>query len=243
MNLRTRVEQTRIGRLPALRRQLLAVDYLWYNSAKKINLRTVDGFSQIASRIMAEPGRTFLREDRLYTLWQAAEQAKPGHVVEVGVYRGGSSAFLAEALAAHGKSNRIFSVDTFAGHAVVDVAVDADHRVAEGFRETSADEVRAYLKPYPSVTVIEGAIGDVSDQIDDSEPVAIAHIDVDVYPATAYCLRHFGDRLVSGGMMIVDDYGFLTCPGALRAVEEFLDGRDDFVRLHLLTGQAVLVKC
>ncbi len=242
MNLRTRAAQTRIGRLPALRRQLIEVDYLWYNSTKKINLRKVDGFSQLAAKIMAQPGRTFLHEDRLYTLWQAAEQAKPGHVVEVGVYRGGSSAFLAEALAAHGKTNRIFAVDTFGGHAVVDATIDADHRVAEGFSDTSVDDVRAYLAPYPAVTVIQGAIGDVSGEIDDTQPIAIAHIDVDVYPATAYCLEHFGERLVSGGMMIVDDYGFLTCPGAFRAVEEFLDARDDFVRLHLLTGQAVLMR-
>lgn len=68
MNLRTRAAQTRIGRLPALRRQLIEVDYLWYNSTKKINLRKVDGFSQLAAKIMAQPGRTFLHEDRLYTL-------------------------------------------------------------------------------------------------------------------------------------------------------------------------------
>ena len=70
----------------------------------------------------------------------------------------------------------------------------------------------------------------------------MVHVDVDVYPVTKFCLDYFGDRMVAGGTMVVDDYGFKRTKGAWKAVEEFVAARGDFHRLHLLTGQAVLVR-
>lgn len=225
--------------LPELRRQLRASDYLWYNAAKKIDLRTVQGFADLAAPVIAEQ-RTLLREDRLYTLWQAISQLGTGDVVEVGVYRGGSSAFIAAALDTHGLPNRVVAVDTFEGHAVVDPDLDADHEVGVGFADVSVTDVRGYLAKHPRVKVIQGDIMEVAPQVEG--PVALVHLDVDVYRPTLFTLNHFADRLAPGAMMIVDDYGFVTCPGSHQAVEEFVTGRSDFVRLHLLTGQAVLVK-
>ena len=131
----------RARRLPALRRQLRASDYLWYNAAKKIDLRTMEGFAELAAPVIAEQ-RTYLREDRLYTLWQAITQLGEGDVVEVGVYRGGSSAFIAAALRAQDLPNRVVAVDTFEGHSVVDPDLDADHEVGVGFADVSVADVR-----------------------------------------------------------------------------------------------------
>lgn len=220
-------------------RTIRDVDYLWYNAVKKRNLRTIDGFASVASGIIAG-GRTRLREDRLYTLWHAAGQAGEGAVVEIGVYRGGTTAFLAKALQAHGRSNPVYAFDTFEGHAEVDPERDADHRVADGFSDTSYEDVKAFLAPY-GATVVRGDIRDTISALGDG-PVALAHVDVDVYAATRFCLGHLAERMTPGGIMVVDDYGFVTCPGVAEAVEEFLTTRDDIVRLPLLTAQAVLVK-
>lgn len=70
---------------------------------------------------------------------------------------------------------------------------------------------------------------------------AFVHIDVDLYEPTRDALTFFHPRLIPGGIIVLDDDGFLTCPGARKAVEEFATATGErFVRLP--TGQAVLVK-
>lgn len=70
---------------------------------------------------------------------------------------------------------------------------------------------------------------------------AFVHIDVDLFEPTLAALKFFHPRLIPGAIIVLDDDGFLTCPGARKAVEEFaLTIRERFIRLP--TGQAVLVK-
>jgi hypothetical protein len=48
------------------------------------------------------------------------------------------------------------------------------------------------------------------------------HVDVDLYEPTLESIKFFYERLNVGGIFVCDDYGFLTCPGATAAIEEFL---------------------
>jgi O-methyltransferase len=54
-------------------------------------------------------------------------------------------------------------------------------------------------------------------------------------------LEFIWPRLVSGGFIVFDDYGFPTCPGAREAVDEFFDAKDS-IPLCLPTGQAIVFK-
>lgn len=219
--------------LPA---DLRAVDYLWYNAQKKLDLRQLPEFAALAREVRSE-GRTLLREDRLYTLWQGVEHAGDGAVVEVGVFRGGGSAFLARSLRRLGKQNPVVAYDTFEGHVVVDLEEDGEQRVGQ-FAETSYESVAEYLRPL-GVEVVKGNFLEVTEL---PSRVAFAHIDVDVYRVTAHCLATFADRMAPGAWIVVDDYGFTSCPGAHKAVEEFIAQRSDFARLHHTSGQAVLIR-
>ena len=49
------------------------------------------------------------------------------------------------------------------------------------------------------------------------------HIDVDVYEPTKLILNLIWDRIVEGGILMLDDYG--TVAGETKAVDEFLDQR------------------
>ncbi|MEE2638397.1 MAG: TylF/MycF/NovP-related O-methyltransferase [Acidobacteriota bacterium] len=218
-------------------------DYYWYNANKKIDLRRVKGFGALAQTVI-ERGRTYLKHDRLYSLWQAVGQLDSDElaIAEIGAYRGGSARFVAEALHRHGRANRFYVCDTFCGHVSVDDRVDGPHQVGRQFMKASYDKVVRYLRPFPNVRVLEGDFRETCRELDGEDGFALVHIDVDVYPITRCCLDYFADRLVLVGVMVVDDYGFLTCTGAKQAVDEFVSARTGFWRLHLLTAQAVLIK-
>ena len=51
---------------------------------------------------------------------------------------------------------------------------------------------------------------------------SFVHIDVDLYEPTRDSLAFFLPRMTAGGIIVVDDYGFATCPGATQAVDNML---------------------
>jgi predicted O-methyltransferase YrrM len=207
---------------------------------KKLDLRELDGFSQLAAQTI-EDGRTGMSYDRLYTLWQAVAGAPDAPVIEIGSYRGGSARFIAEALRAHGRMPRLYVCDTFAGHADTDAEIDTSHHAAGKFEGTSAESVAAHLAGYPALELVVGDIARTSAGLPD-QAYGLVHLDVDVYPTTAFCLRHFAPRLAPGALMVVDDYATRTCPGVKQAADEFVAERPQFRLWHLLSGQALLCR-
>jgi O-methyltransferase len=214
--------------------------YYLAGSGRKIDISALPGFSTIASQVMAE-GRAGMNFDRLYTLWQAVSRAPEGFpIVEVGSYKGGSSKFIAEAFRRVGRSPHFYVCDTFSGHARLDAAIDGVES-DDGFRDTSPESVREYLAGYPNVELVVGDIFETSARLSDPA-YGFVHIDVDVYPPTAFCLDFFSTRLAPGAWMVVDDYGVVTCPGAQKAVDDFVRDNPGFSRVHLLSAQAVLFR-
>jgi hypothetical protein len=65
---------------------------------------------------------------------------------------------------------------------------------------------------------------------------------MDLYAPTAFALEFFASRLEESGVIVVDDYGFSTCPGIKRAVDLFLMEQRNWLSLHLLPGQIFLTK-
>ena len=61
----------------------------------------------------------------------------------------------------------------------------------EGFKDTSAEEVAAYLAEYPNVEMVVGDIFESSARLAGETAFGFVHIDVDVYPPTAFCLSFF----------------------------------------------------
>jgi O-methyltransferase len=218
-------------------------EYYWLNANKKIDLLEMRPFGDVARAVMRD-GRSFLNADRLYTLWQAVTgmPANAAAVAEVGVFKGGSAKLIAEALRASGRPVPFYACDTFSGHTVVDEALDGRHKVNKQFR-TVAAKVVGYLKQYDFLEVIEGDIRDTAARFTDQYAFGMVHVDVDVYPITAFCLEFFAPRMVTGAMIVVDDYGFITCRGAKQAVDEFAAANSSrFRAMHLLTGQAILMR-
>lgn len=54
----------------------------------------------------------------------------------------------------------------------------------------------------------------------DISEIAVLRLDGDWYASTKVCLEHLHDKVVSGGFVIIDDYGCYD--GCRKAVDEFL---------------------
>jgi hypothetical protein len=206
-----------------------------------------DEFLPLAREVRRQ-GLTSLYFDRLYTLYQAVRnvvrrfpQDRLG-LLEAGVYRGGSSLYLARLAEryAPGRS-RLDSVDTFEGHSAADLPAgrEAGHRPGK-FAATSAEDVRDLLAAFEFVTVHEGRVQDVAPGLEG--PLHLIHLDVDIEAPTRFVLELALERMAPGGAIVVDDYGFESCPGVRRAVDEFVAGPGTgFAKFALDSGQCLLV--
>jgi O-methyltransferase len=222
--------------------------YYGHNAQKLQSGLNDEAFMELA-REVREDRRTFLYFNRLYTLYQAVNDVvrrfggQQLFFLEAGVFRGGSAAFLGR-LAANLTDDgvRIVAVDTFEGHSEEDIpdAPEGAH-TPRTFRDVDVEDVRNYLAPVPAVEVLQGRIQDVAPRL--AGDLQLIHADMDLYAPTRFVLDYAVQRLVPGGIVVVDDYGFVTCPGVQRAVDEFREEHGQQFVVHLLdSGQALLVR-
>ena len=68
-----------------------------------------------------------------------------------------------------------------------------------------------------------------------------AHIDLDLYQGVLDSLTFLYPRMSAGGIIVLDDFGFASCPGARRAVDEFFADKPEFP-LALQTCQGLIHK-
>jgi O-methyltransferase len=183
---------------------------------------------------------TLLSDDRLGLLYQFALQACaiPGDVAEVGVYKGGSAYLIASALATSAKSLHLF--DTFSGLPETDPATDL-HRQGD-FSDTCLEGVRHLLEPFPDCRLYPGLFPETVPSGWEEKRFAFVHIDVDIYQSALDSCAYFFPRLAPGGSILFDDFGFDSCPGIRRAVNEYF-ASDPGQIIYLPTGQAMVCKC
>ena len=217
---------------------------------KHLDVRQVAPFGGLANTVIHQR-RTRLHYDRLYTIYQGlrhvAGRAGPGevHLAEAGVFRGGTSYFIAATARALGlTSAHLHCFDTFSGHAAEDIRAGldrADVHAPGTFGDTSASAVRQYLAAFDKVHLHVGRLQDTCDEVRDLV-FSFVHLDMDVYEPTLFGLQFFDRHLAPDGVIVLDDFGFATCPGVARAVETFLAARPRYYVHHLLSGQCLLVR-
>lgn len=182
--------------------------------------------------------RTLVDRQRSYVLYRSAIQARvlDGQAAEVGVYKGGTALLLRETLSGSGKVLHLF--DTFEGMPETDAARDI-HRAGD-FDDTSLASVRAFVGDGDDVEYHQGLFPSTATVIE-PDRFALVHVDADIYSSVRACCEFFYPRLTPGAVLLFDDYGFRSCPGAMEAVDEFFDDARE-VPLYLPTGQALVRK-
>jgi O-methyltransferase len=176
----------------------------------------------------------------------------PGCFVECGVWRGGSSMAIALTLRQLGVSDRdLYLYDTYTGMtpptevdrspeglpAEVLLTANADMRCI-----ADEDDVRRNLAltGYPAARVhfVAGKVEETLPAHAPREPIALLRLDTDWYESTKHELETLYPRLVSGGILLVDDYGHWA--GSKKAVDEYFAGRPIYLHRVDFSGRLLI---
>ena len=187
----------------------------------------------ITAYTMNHGGFSMIPVARLEAIAKIAQQvAVHGALVECGVWNGGSAAVLASA--SHHPGRHVWLFDSW-----------------EGLPQPSNDDGRQALAKYksrdgqlcvgdirqPALAFAAAGVTDnvlhlrqgwfdntldkASSEIGD---IAILHIDADWHDSVTKCLRVFYPLVVTGGLVIIDDYGHWL--GCQLAVDEYFSGTE-----------------
>jgi len=157
----------------------------------------------------------------------------PGEVLEFGVFKGASLLRLAtfrEMLESQ-HSRKIIGFDMFGEFPKVGNKESIDF--AKKFESISGTgipveelEKSIRLKQFENIDLIKGNILETLSEYllrNQQLRISLLHIDVDVYEPTQNILVQVYDRIVRGGIIILDDYGKIA--GETKAVDEFFHNR------------------
>ncbi len=158
----------------------------------------------------------------------------PGHVVECGVYKGASLVRFAtfRHILESPDSRKIIGFDAFGKFPEPLDALDSafvKRFEQQGGRGISVDELRKVFeqKGFPNSELVSGDILETVPQYVKDHPelkIALLQIDVDVYEPTRVILEYLFERVVKGGLVLLDDFNDVA--GATRAVDEFFAQKD-----------------
>ncbi len=182
-------------------------------------------------------GNNFHSYDRKYTLMNILKIVKNlnGHYAECGVFEGATSYLIAEAML---KNEQLFLYDTFEG--LSKPSGNDGHYWEKGDLFASEDLVKSRLAKYENIQYRKGYIPDRFDE-DSSFKFKFVHVDVDLYQPTRDSIEFFYDHMVPGGIILCDDYGFYSCPGAKKAFDEIIKTKPENI-VFFPTGQAFIIK-
>lgn len=198
------------------------------------------GLPQFQSRYDEIKNRTLITPESAWIFYSLARQALgySGAFLEAGVYRGGTARLLRRVIEESGGVRQLYLFDTFAGMPATRRGLDL-HKSGD-FADTSLEAVAKFVGREDWIIYRQGLIPSTFSGLE-SEKFAFAHVDVDIFESVADCCRFIYDRLTPGGILLFDDYGLPSCPGARAAVDEFFKDKSE-TPLALHSGQAVVIR-
>ena len=176
--------------------------------------------------------------DRKYALDQIMKIVKgiDGDTAECGAYQGASSYFICRNICTLKKQHHVF--DSFEG---LSTPIEKDGAYwTRGDLATEETTIRKNLEEFDFVSYHRGWIPMKFNEVENHR-FSLVHLDVDLYQPTWDSLCFFYPRVNSGGIVLCDDFGFSTCPGARRAMDEFFRDKAEGI-VSLPTGQGLIVK-
>lgn len=160
-----------------------------------------------------------------------------GDIVETGVFKGANLILINNFLKKFNIDKKIFAYDTYSGQSEptdldFDIKGTSMKKKFSDYKEKnlipvycSLDDVKGYIKKYSKndldqLIFIEGKVEDtLIEEKNLPSKISLLRLDTDFYESVKISLEILYPRLVSGGVLIIDDYGY--CKGAKIAVDNF----------------------
>jgi len=161
-----------------------------------------------------------------------------GDVAECGVYRASTLIPTGVWLQQQGLEKILFGFDSFEGFdesVAIDVALGGAEEVERkvgGLGQTSLPYVDAKVRRFGlsrTIRLVPGFFEKTLSTVADRK-FCFVHLDVDLYESYKTCLEFFYPRVVSGGIILLDEYDDPSWPGCNKAVDEFLADRPEDCR-------------
>jgi hypothetical protein len=182
-------------------------------------------------------GMNTQRRWALYQL-QRLTASVPGDTAECGVYTGAGSYSILKVNEASGLKKTHMVFDSFAG--LSDPSVEDGAHWEGGDLSCSLEIVKENLHEFDDVLYFKGWIPTRFAEVA-GRRFSFVHIDVDLYEPTRNSFAFLYERLNPGGIIVRDDYGFSTCPGATRAIDEHLEDKKEKM-ISLSGGGGFVIK-
>lgn len=163
-----------------------------------------------------------------------------GDFVECGVNRAFLSASVITYVNFKELSDRKFYLfDTYCGLVEEQVA-STDRAAHRNYYDDTYEFVKDTFKDYDNVIVVKGVVPDTLSTVEISQ-VAYLSIDMNCAQPERAALEYFWSKIVPGGLVILDDYGFSGHESQKDTADEFASKVGAKI-LSLPTGQGLLIK-
>jgi O-methyltransferase len=170
---------------------------------------------------------------RAHIVTWAANQALKinGDFVECGVWYGVLSKTICEYTNFPQSDKKFYLIDMW-GDPMSD-------RLHENYKTDMFSVVKERFKAYPNVQLIRGSVPEILDEVPVTK-IAYLSIDMNGYVAERKTLERYYDRVVPGGIIYFDDYGW-DYPKLRETVDDFFRDKPEKL-LHFPSGNSIVVK-
>ncbi len=182
-----------------------------------------------------------LNTDRRWMMYQLARlvDSVPGDTAECGVFQGAGSYLLCRILQTSPVPERKhFIFDSFEG--ISNPSANDGRHWSKGDLSADLDTVQDNLSQFENISYHKGWIPERFPDVEDRR-FSFLHIDVDLYEPTRDSLTFFYPRMNDRGIILCDDYGSTLCPGATKAIDEYLADKPEKM-ISLSGGGGFLIK-
>lgn len=157
------------------------------------------------------------RRDRFFNLFSVVRSVAglSGEVVDCGIWKGLSTLLICDTLRlALGEQFRgagVIGIDSFEGLSAPTFRDGDGIRGRQGDFSEPLENVRRNLSDYPELTLIKGWIPGALASLPERW-YRLVHIDLDLVDPSVGAIEYFSSRMVSGGLMLCDDYASQAWP-------------------------------
>jgi O-methyltransferase len=177
-----------------------------------------------------------------YCFEKIIENKISGDLIETGVWRGGSTIFMAGLNKFYKENRKIFVADSFEGLPHPDPKYtedNGDEHYKHEYLAVGLDEVKENFIKYDlldkNIIFIKGFF-EHSLKKSSIDNLALLRLDCDMYSSTIQVLEQLYDKVSVGGFVIIDDYAL---KGSKKAVDDFREKRNILSELIVIDWTGV----